>query len=151
MVVIFFFCFIQCEVGVFVQIIGMVFIVRDYDFNVGVDINLCIVDLIGLVDFFLDNIGLFKGYFFSEIVGEYCKFIIVKVIQCFGGFVEKREVIGQILQQFIVSIMVKGIVYIFKVVEVEKYYYGVFFIGMYLVDDFLQLLLEREMVGYIGQ
>ena len=146
-----FFRLIQREVGALVQIIGTTFTVRDHDPNAGVDINLRIVDLIGLADLLPDNIGPLKGHLLSEIVGEHRKLITAKAIQRLGGFAEKREATGQILQQLIASIMAKGIVHILKAVEVEKHHHGASLIGTHLVDDLLQPLPERETVGHTGQ
>ncbi|VGP92397.1 hypothetical protein SB00610_04518 [Klebsiella quasipneumoniae subsp. similipneumoniae] len=141
----------QREVGALVQIIGPAFAIRDHDPDAGVDINLRIVDLIGLADLLPDNIGPLEGHLFGEIVREHRELIAAEAIQRLRGFTEKREAAGQILQQLIAGVMAEGIVYILKAVEVKKHHHGASVIGTHLIDDLLQTLPERETVWHTGQ
>lgn len=82
---------IQGEVGALVQIIGPAFAIRDHDPDAGVDINLRIVDLIGLADLLPDNIGPLERHLFGQIVREHRELIAAETIQRLRGFTEKER------------------------------------------------------------
>ena len=107
--------------------------------------------MIGLDDFFPDHHRPFQRHLFAQVTGDQGEFIASQTIERFRGFTEKRQAAGQFLQQFIAGIVAQRIVYIFKIIEVEKHHHGTAIVRPDLIDNFLQLLPEGEPVRHPGQ